>query len=453
MSEDRFEWNELEQVAQEELQAANAPGAAIAVVSGEKLLFAKGLGISHSETGAPVSPEMLFRIGSLTKMITAYTLISLVQEHHIDVHTPIGLFVPDLPPQIARLTIHQLLSHTAGLKDDFSHYGPHDEAALGNAVRAYGDRHFFTEPGRLFSYSALGYAVAGVVIEALGKKPYAQLVSERVLGPLKMERSTFFPTMAMTYPLSQGHLAIGSKHWEVVRPYDDTAARWPSGFLFSSVTELARFVIAFMNQGYIEGEQRLDPSIILLLTQPHSRPLDASGKDQSYGYGLGLNATRGVSLVQHSGGRRGFISHLLMVPSHRFAFIQLINRQGPLLEATKEKAMEMLLPLEARPDPPPDYEGPLTEDELHRFTGRFAPPDIHATSAQDIQVIRKEEQLLVQFGDEGQLFPLRRHTETQFSVAFGPHLSPFMLAFHQGTNEREDYLGCASRAHKRVNEG
>jgi CubicO group peptidase (beta-lactamase class C family) len=125
MSNDLLDWKELEQIAQEELQAVNAPGAAIAVISREKILFTKGLGISHSETGVPVSPEMLFRIGSVTKMITAYTLISLVQEHHLDVHAPIGLSVPDLPPQIARLTIHQILSHTAGLKDDFSHYGPH----------------------------------------------------------------------------------------------------------------------------------------------------------------------------------------------------------------------------------------------------------------------------------------------------------------------------------------
>src|SRR5690242_14095529 len=94
----------LEQVASEELRLLNIPGATIAVVYEEELAFAKGFGIASSETGTPLTPDMLLRIGSVTKVITAYTLISLVQEQQLDVHAPIATYVPDLPAQVGRLT-------------------------------------------------------------------------------------------------------------------------------------------------------------------------------------------------------------------------------------------------------------------------------------------------------------------------------------------------------------
>src|SRR5437660_6291519 len=94
----------LEQVVSEELRLLNIPGAAIAVVHEDELVFAKGFGVASSETGAPLTPDMLLRIGSVTKVITAYTLISLVQEQQLDVHMPIASYAPDLPPQVGRLT-------------------------------------------------------------------------------------------------------------------------------------------------------------------------------------------------------------------------------------------------------------------------------------------------------------------------------------------------------------
>ncbi len=224
-------------------------------------------------------------------------------------------------------------------------YGPHDDAALGQAVRRYGDQHFFVEPGQIFSYSALGYAVAGVVIEALSKQSYTQAVQKHVLSPLKMERSTFYPTMAMTYPLSQGHEIAGLRQWRVVRPYDDTAERWPSGFLFSNVIELSRFTRAFMDDGRLDGVQVLLPEVIAVLTQPHVKLLESSNNGY-YGYGVFLSENYGVRYIALGGSRRGFSSHLQMIPEHRFAVLQLLNRAGTVqMKRTSEKAIKLFLSL------------------------------------------------------------------------------------------------------------
>jgi CubicO group peptidase (beta-lactamase class C family) len=98
------------------------------------------------------------------------------------------------------------MSNTAGMTDESpSDYGSHDDSALAGYMRSLKEDHFFTEPGRIFSYSNPGFDVAGFLIEEIGGSRYADVMSERLFKPLGMKSTTFRPTVAMTYPLSQGH--------------------------------------------------------------------------------------------------------------------------------------------------------------------------------------------------------------------------------------------------------
>src|SRR5258708_4302383 len=194
----------IERVAMEELRATNTPGAAVAVVAGNRMLFAKGYGLASVESKDPVTPEMLFRLGSTTKMFTASTVGELALEHKIDLNAPVGKYISGLDPAIARLTANQLMSHTAGLKDEAPMFGSHDETALGAGIREWKASFLFTEPGKIYSYSNPGFWLAGYLAETVAGKPYAEVVDERVFKPLGMSRSTFRPTMAMTWPLAQG---------------------------------------------------------------------------------------------------------------------------------------------------------------------------------------------------------------------------------------------------------
>ncbi len=129
----------------------------------------------------------------------------------------------------------------------------------------------------------------------------------------------------MTYPLAQGHDVSGREKPKVVRPFADNAGNWPAGSIFSSVNDLSRFVIAFMNDGKVEGKQGLPASLIKQLSSPHA---DVPGSENKYGYGLMLGRNRGVRIVEHGGARSGFGSLIRMAPDHRFAVITLVNRTG-----------------------------------------------------------------------------------------------------------------------------
>jgi CubicO group peptidase (beta-lactamase class C family) len=440
------DFGELETSVQKALQKTKTPGAAVAIVSGDNVIFAKGFGISNVETGTPVTADMLFRIGSLTKMITATVLVSLAEEGKLSLSTPIGEYVEGLSPTLASVTAHQLLSHTSGLKDDFSHYGPHDESALIDAVRRYPDSYFLAQPGEFFSYSGLGYAVAGVVIEAVGEKPYSQQVVERVLEPLGMKRSTFHPTLAMTYPFSQGHIVSKSEPPTVVRPYDDTSARWPSGFLFSSVNELARFAIAFINGGRIEGKQVLEPAVIARLSTPQSDRIDLDSV--KYGYGLSLRNEHGLGIVEHGGGRRGFCSHLLMVPEHRFAIIVLANQLQAwrVLHTAVNKAMKRLLPLQPRSKSKPKTPFPIGQAQLEDYVGTYENAFLNSTATENREIFRKCSRLFCKVGDRE--LPMTFVGEDRWAIA-QPFTRKQEFVFSRDGDRKIAYLHFDSRAWKR----
>lgn len=118
----------LEASAHAEMAATKTPGAAIGIVRDGRLIYAKGFGTSNIEAGAPITSETLFRLGSTTKMLTAAAVATLVVEGKLNFQDSVGKYIHGLDPAIAALTVNQLLSHTAGLKDEAVMNGRHDEA-------------------------------------------------------------------------------------------------------------------------------------------------------------------------------------------------------------------------------------------------------------------------------------------------------------------------------------
>jgi len=328
----------VEASANAEIAATKTPGAAIGIVRDGHLIYAKGFGTSNIETGAPVTAETLFRLGSTTKMLTAAAVATLVAEGKLDFQDPVGKYIHGLDPAIAALTVNQLLSHTAGLKDEAVMNGRHDEASLGEEIRRWKSDWLFTKPGVIFSYANPGYWLAGYLAETVAGQPYADVMEDRVFGPLGMARSTLRPLMAMTRPLSQGHDLIDGKI-AVLRPAPDNAANWPAGSVFSNLNDLSRFVIAVMNDGKLGGRQVLSPAVVTALTTPHAA---APGWRTKYGYGLNLQESGGMQVWMHGGARAGYGSFIAMLPGRQSALIVLCNRSGQSLEKTRLKIMEML---------------------------------------------------------------------------------------------------------------
>jgi CubicO group peptidase (beta-lactamase class C family) len=366
-------FDELEATVNEELKVTNTPGAAMVVIVGDQVVFAKGFGVSSVETRSPVTPDTLFRIASTTKMLTAAALVALAEQGKIKLDEPIDKYVRGLSPRLSQVTVHQLLTHTAGLRDSASYYGSHDDSALAAFVHSWTDDYLIGNPGEVYSYSNIGYGLAAFVLETVTGKPFADAINEILFQPLGMRRTTLRPTEAMTYPLSQGHEVLsGQTKPSVVRPFADDSRYWANGGVFTSAADFARFAIAFLNSGKIEGRQVLPSTAITKLSTPY---VEIPGGNQSerprYAYGLNIRDYRGVRVLQHGGLRIGFGSLVRIVPEYRFAVIVLTNKSDSLLLKSMEKATELAVPLQPRVAASPKQPMTMSAGEMKRYVGVY----------------------------------------------------------------------------------
>ena len=404
----KTDFSKLELTAVEELRKTSTPGATIAIIRGDRVVFAKTLGVSNIEPGAPLTADTLFRIASNTKLLTAAALVTLAEKGKIKLNEPIGTYVKGLSPKLSQLTLHQLLSHTAGMQDGASDFGLHDDSSLGSFIRTWTDNYLFTEPGRIFSYSNLGYDLAGLVLEEVTGKPYADAMDEVLFKPLGMNRTTLRPLMAVTYPFATGHKIAEKDKLVVVRPMADEAREWPSGGVFTSAMDYARFVIAFLNQGHLDGKQVLSPEVIAKLSTPYN---NSPGSDAQYSYGLNIVNYRGLRVLQHSGSLAGFGALLRMVPEHRFAIIILTNRTGALLTKTMDEATEMVGTLAAEPRVEAQKPWPMNDAERARYVGTY----INSPTYLSVEILQKDRNLFLRQIGTNDMTPIIKIGNNRFS--------------------------------------
>jgi CubicO group peptidase (beta-lactamase class C family) len=430
----------LDSVVSAEMKASGTPGASIAIVLGDSVVYARGFGVASVEGGEAVTPATLFRVASTTKMLVAAALAALGEEGKVDFSAPISRYARDLDPAIGRLTIHQLLSHTAGLADESSFDGPHDEDALGAFVRSWRADRLFTEPGDVYSYSNPGYALAGHVLASAADTSLDAAMAAHLFRPLGMERSTLLPTAAMTWPHAQAHdLVDGAPR--VVRPFPDDARFRPNGGAFTSALEFARFARAVLNEGRLDGRAALAPGAVARLLATHLRrpgsgPADSSG----VAYGLVERRHRGVRVLQHGGARLGSGSVVRFAPEHRFAIVILTNRSGSFLPQALEWVSARFLPFGPPPPPRPALATPPPVAVLRELAGTY---------------VNHPRDLVIELFLAGTTLRLRRPGQAEASdvTPLGESLFAFAgqeMETIRGSDGRTRYLHVGGRAFRRV---
>jgi CubicO group peptidase (beta-lactamase class C family) len=403
VSSPAIDFSELDRLVSEELKEKNTPGAVIAVVSGNQVIYQKAFGVANVETNAPMQPEMLFRLGSTTKMFTAAALLSLAEQNKIKLNEPIGNKVKGLNAKIAQVTPHHLLSNSAGFRDFAAPVVSNDDAALGNMVRSWKQDVFFAEQGEIYSYSSAGFWLSGFVVEHLQGKPYADAMNELIFKPVGMDRTTLRPFLAITYPFATGH-ALDAGKPAIIRPMFNNTAMWPAGSIFSNAKDLSRWVIALLNEGKVGGQQVLPVSLVNQMVQHHV-PVPGEA-DSYYAYGLTVFNYQGMEIVGHGGFSRGYGSMIQMVPSRKFAVIVLTNKSGETMRKSLNKAMELGLGIKDEEQKPAPVT-PLTDSEMSGYVGVYS----HAPSTWDVFV--KDGKLYVK--TDGKDYPMTKTGDRKFT--------------------------------------
>ena len=433
------DFSELDKLVPDELKEKNTPGAVIVVISGDKVVYQKAFGVANIETNAPMQPEMLFRLGSTTKMFTAAALVTLAEKDKIKLNEPIGTRVKGLNPRIASVTPHHLLSNSAGFRDFAAPVLSNDDASLGNMLRAWKDDVFFAEQGEIYSYSSAGFWLSGFVVEDLQGKPYADAMDELIFKPVGMERTTLRPFLAITYPFATGH-ALDAGKPAIIRPMFNNTAMWPAGSIFSNAKDLSRWVIALLNEGRVEGKQVVSTSLVNRLFGHH---VGVPGeKDSFYGYGLTIFKFKDLEFVAHGGFSRGYGSMIQMVPSRKFAVIVLTNKSGETMRKTLNKATEIALGLKDDQQPQAETVAPLTAAEMNDYVGTYS----HAP--QTWEVFIKDGKLFMKF--DGKEYAMTKTGDKKFT--FGAQ-NENEVVFAPGKSGKIDLIFTGLYGAKRVPAG
>ena len=361
----------LDSITRAALSRTGTPGVQVAIVLDGRLVYERATGLADAESQRPATTRTLFRIGSVTKMLTAATLMELAAAGKLDPQAPIGRYVPEVASRrVGTVTTHQLLTHTAGWIDNAVAYGRMGEGALGEVFREVGDTLFFTDPAQVISYSNPGFSMAGYVAERAGEARFATLAERLVLRPAGMTRSTFRPLEVMTTDFSQGHMGPPGGAATVVRPFTENTAQWAAGFLFSTAGELARFAMTLMQEGELDGKRVLAASTVQRLTTGY-QPIPGDSVAR-YGYGLVIGQKDGVRVWEHGGSINGFDTILAIWPERRAALVVIDNRSGTPLTEIDRFMREQVLGLPARPMPTPVTPRLGTTDEQRALVGSYA---------------------------------------------------------------------------------
>src|SRR5688572_263796 len=168
------------------LMASHAAGAALAVTDREEILGVAVRGMADVASAGPVRPETRFQIGSISKSFAAIVAMHEVDAGRLDLHVSVNELLPwlDLPEPFGPITMHHLLTHTAGL-----HTGTEDAPGFAGALHLLRSAPASSAPGERYHYSNDGYKIAGAVLGSVTDRPIHELLRDRLLGPLGMPAS------------------------------------------------------------------------------------------------------------------------------------------------------------------------------------------------------------------------------------------------------------------------
>jgi CubicO group peptidase (beta-lactamase class C family) len=304
-------------------------GAVVAVVNGDSVVLAKSYGVADVATKRAWSPaETVLRPGSISKLVTWTAVMQLVERGVLDLDRDVNAWLDfKIPETFARpITLRHLMTHTAGFEERFGQratYDPSRLVPLATYVKNNLPARIFP-PGDVMSYSSYGAALAGYVIERVSHRPFADHVREQIFAPLGMSRSTFVQPLPaeLRGDMATAYVVASQRP----QPYELTNAA-PAGGLATTAGDMSRLMLAFLQEGQLEGHRILDASSVRRMYQPQRSAVPGIGGTAS-GFFVRACGTRPV--VGHFGSTLFWGSDFELIPEAGIGVFVSINSAGRL---------------------------------------------------------------------------------------------------------------------------
>lgn len=332
------------------------PGAAVAIVQDDEVVYTAGYGVRDPESGAPVTPETRMMIGSTSKTLTTMLMAMMVDEGLFDWDTPVVEILPTFavasPDLSQQITVENLVCACTGVpRRDMEIFFNYDTLEAEGVIESLATFEFFTDFGEAFQYSNQMVATGGYVAAAAAGgeygnlyDAYAELVQERITEPAGMTRTTMdFETVlndenhGVPHELTfEGEYRPIPYQWErFVTPLA------PAGAFWSTAEDMGRYLITELNRGVTPDGERIVSTENLTHTWEPQVPI---ATDVHYGLGWIISDYKGQRVIAHGGNTIGFTSELAFLPEADIGISVITNAWGtnPFNEAVRGRLLELL---------------------------------------------------------------------------------------------------------------
>jgi len=312
------------------MEADHVAGATVSVVKDGKLFFAKGYGFADLEKKTPVlADRTLFRIASISKLFTWTSVMQLIEQGKLDLNTDVNTYLKDvrIPATFPQpITLTHLFTHTPGFEDIMGYMArkPEELIPLGKFIKDSMPARIWP-PGRFASYSNYSTALAGHIVELVTGRPFEEYVEENIYKPLGMAHSSFRQPLP---PGLAGDVSTGYRYENGVfkkEEFELLNGDYPAGSMSTTATDIARFMIAHLQNGEYEDRRILGEEAAKTM---HTRLFSQDPRIGGNAHGFWERSLNGLRILEHGGDILCFHSLFMLIPEKNLAFFVSYNSAG-----------------------------------------------------------------------------------------------------------------------------
>lgn len=308
-----------------QIRMSQQPGCIVAIAHRGTIIFERAYGSADLKRGEKLTPRHRFRAASHSKSFTAAGVLKLREQGKLKLDDTAGQFVGDLHPAVARATVAQLLSHSAGLVRDGSDAGQFlDRRPFFNARELKADLKgpLVIDPSTRLKYSNHGYGLLGLIIEAITAEPYRQWIKREIIDAAGLTETTPDMPLRRGTPFARGHTGRALLGRRLVIPGDfSTHAIAPAGGFVSTAADLARYFAQLSpnaRRSVLSAASRRE-MVRRQWRNPHA------SIEGHYGLGIMSGTLSGWDWFGHTGGLQGYISRTCVLPKQELSISILSN--------------------------------------------------------------------------------------------------------------------------------
>ena len=321
---DRVAIDSARAILLEGMRRSGIPGSSVTVMRDGRIVWSEGLGFSDVENQVRVTTQTKFRIGSVSKSLTAAGAVLLVESGKLDLDSPVQRYVPSFPQKGYSISTRQVAGHLAGIR----HYANSDEFLsqrhynnVTDALSIFSSDTLLSRPGDKYHYSTYGFVLVSAVVEGAAGEPFLSFMRRRVIDPIGMRHTIAeYPDSIIAYR-ARFYTRQDSLAPIVNAPYVDNSNKWAGGGFLSTTEDLVLF-----------GDNMITARIMKPATRDLMWTSQRTADGKPTGYGLGwvvATDSAGRQVVSHSGGSDGGTALLVLYPKQRMVFAFLFNSDTP----------------------------------------------------------------------------------------------------------------------------